>query len=112
MAPRSPAAERPGDTRSFAKADPGVFPPLPLGNPRWGRTEEVGRGSPPATNESIGGGTGAREKAGAVFRGMGLAAADSCLMFFFVAPARTEAPPGGVDSLRLAVAFAPSPMHR
>src|SRR6185312_9021613 len=51
VAPRHtlPSSEHRDDTRSIAKADPGVFPPLPLEDPRWGRIEEVGRGSPPST---------------------------------------------------------------
>src|SRR2546426_115802 len=43
--PSSDAARRHKGSRD---ADPGVCPPLPHADPRWGRVDEVGRGSPPA----------------------------------------------------------------
>src|SRR3989304_5989656 len=38
-----------------ADADPGVRPPLPPGNPRWGRVGEVGRGPPARQHNAPGG---------------------------------------------------------
>src|SRR6266545_5700133 len=44
---RSPAATPERRRKGSADTDPGVCPPLPHEDPRWGRAEEVRRGSPP-----------------------------------------------------------------
>src|SRR5436309_13010203 len=50
--PSSVAPRRPKGLRD---ADPGVCPPLPHGDPRWGRIDEVGRGSPPGIHHAASG---------------------------------------------------------
>src|SRR5437867_5766396 len=40
-----PSGDAPRRPKAAAIIDPGVCPPLPHRDPRWGRAEEVGRGS-------------------------------------------------------------------
>src|SRR5256712_9748270 len=50
-----PSSVTPRRPKGLLDADPGVCPPLPHGDPRWGRIGEVGRGSPPGIHHASSG---------------------------------------------------------
>src|SRR5438445_530722 len=50
-----PSSVTPRRPKGLLDADPGVCPPLPHGDPRWGRIDEVGRGPPPGIHHASSG---------------------------------------------------------